>query len=217
MRERFGRRPHLRAVAARQATKGNAKTVAAIDWPRGKPVRVITPPGAMKVSVGSGANWFAVDGELRIDEGRVLGLQKLMKLAHESRRGRFVALGDGEYLALTERLRQQLADLQAMSQIEKGELRLPGAAAAFLAETMEGSELSGDKPWARRLALLDEAAALNPEPTVALQAQLRSYQAEGFAWMVRLAHAGLGACLADDGAARPAAAHRDHPPRPTRP
>jgi len=92
VRERFGRRPHLRAVAARQATKGNAKTVAAIDWPRGKPVRVITPPGAMKVSVGSGANWFAVDGELRIDEGRVLGLQKLMKLAHESRRGRFVAL-----------------------------------------------------------------------------------------------------------------------------
>ena len=172
--------------------------VSALDWPRGKPVRVITPPGAMQVSVGSGANWFAVDGELRIDEGRVIGLQKLMQLAHESKRGRFVALGDGEYLALTERLRQQLADLQALSSIEKGQLRLPGAAAAFLAETLDDDQLSGDKPWARRLALLNEAAALNPEPPGALQAQLRSYQAEGFAWMVRLAHAGLGACLADD-------------------
>ena len=172
--------------------------VAALDWPRGKPVRVITPPGAMQVSVGSGANWFAVDGELRIDEGRVLSLQNLMKLAHESKRGRFVALGDGEYLALTERLRQQLADLQALSQLEKGQLRLPSAAAAFLAETLDEDQLSGDKPWARRLALLNEAAALNPEPPAALQAQLRSYQAEGYAWMVRLAHAGLGACLADD-------------------
>ena len=172
--------------------------VAALDWPRGKPVRVITAPGALQVSVGSGANWFSVDGELRIDEGRVLGLQKLMQLAHDSKRGRFVALGDGEYLALTERLRQQLADLQALSSIEKGQLRLPGAAAAFLAETLDDSTLTGDKPWARRLALLNEAAEMMPEPPAALQAQLRSYQAEGFAWMVRLAHAGLGACLADD-------------------
>ena len=172
--------------------------VAALDWPRGKPVRVITPPGAMQVNVGSGTNWFAVDGELRIDEGRVLGLQKLMQLAHESKRGRFVALGEGEYLALTDRLRQQLADLRAMSQLEKGQLRLPGAAAAFLAETLDDSALTGDKPWTRRLALLNEAAALDPEVPPGLQAQLRSYQAEGFAWMVRLAHAGLGACLADD-------------------
>ena len=175
--------------------------VAALDWPRGKPVRVITPPTGLQVTVGTvgqGADWFSVDGELRVDEGRVLGLQRLMQLAFESKRGRFVALGDGEYLALTDRLRQQLADLQAMAQVEKGKLKLPGAAAAFLVETLDGSDASGDKPWLRRIALLDEAAALQPEPPAALQAQLRSYQAEGFAWMVRLAHAGLGACLADD-------------------
>jgi superfamily II DNA or RNA helicase len=172
--------------------------VAALDWPRGKPVRVITPATGLQVTVGSGADWFSVDGELRVDESRVLGLQRLMQLAFESKRGRFVALGDGEYLALTERLRQQLADLQAMSQLDKGQLKLPGAAAAFLAETLDGSDTRGDKPWQRRIALLDEAAALQPEPPAALQAQLRSYQAEGYAWMVRLAHAGLGACLADD-------------------
>jgi superfamily II DNA or RNA helicase len=175
--------------------------VAALDWPRGKPVRVITPPTGLQVTVGTvgqGADWFSVDGELRVDETRVLGLQRLMQLAFESKRGRFVALGDGEYLALTDRLRQQLADLQAMAQLEKGKLKLPGAAAAFLAETLDGSDARGDKPWLRRIALLDEAAALQPDPPTALQAQLRAYQAEGFAWMVRLAHAGLGACLADD-------------------
>lgn len=173
--------------------------VTGLDWPRGKPVSVITPQGdALQIKVGSGADWFAIDGELRIDETRVIGLQRLMQLAHESKRGRFVTLGDGEVLALTDRLRQQLADLQAMARADKGKLVLPGAAAAWLAETLDGAEVSGDKRWGQRLARLDEAAALEPELPKALQAQLRGYQAEGFAWMARLAHAGLGACLADD-------------------
>ncbi len=180
--------------------------IAGIDWPRGKPVRV-TPvaTAALQASVKSGADWFSVDGEVRIDEQRVLGLQKLLQLAHDSRGSRFVALGDGEYLALTEQLRRQLADLQAMAQTEAGggrggtgSFRLPAAAASWLAETLEDSQLTGDKPWAKRLAVLDEAAALQPVVPLGLQAELRSYQADGFAWMARLAHAGLGACLADD-------------------
>ena len=173
--------------------------IAGVDWPRGKPVRVIAmAPKALQVSVSSGADWFAIDGELRVDEGRVLGLQRLMQLAAESKRGRFIALGDGEYLALTEQLRQQLADLRALGQIDKKGLKLPAAAAAWLAETLEGTPLAGDKAWAKRLLLLDEAAELQPVVPAALQAELRGYQAEGYAWMARLAHAGLGACLADD-------------------
>jgi SNF2 family DNA or RNA helicase len=31
-----------------------------------------------------------------------------------------------------------------------------------------------------------------------LQAELRDYQVEGFDWLARLAHWGVGACLADD-------------------
>jgi superfamily II DNA or RNA helicase len=172
--------------------------VAALDWPRGKPLRVVTPQQDLQVTVGSGADWFSVDGSLRVDESRVLSLQRLMQLALDSKRSRFVALGDGDYLALTDRLRQQLADLQALAHSDKGTLKLSAAAVAFLADTLEGSPSSGDQPWQQRLARLDEAAALQPEPPPALQAQLRSYQAEGYAWMVRLAHAGLGACLADD-------------------
>ena len=189
--------PELALAAVEQLPKLAA--VAGVDWPRGKPVRVVSlEPKALQLSVASGTDWFAVDGELRLDETRVLGLQRLMQLAHESRSGRFVALGDGEYLALTEQLRQQLADLQAMGQADKKGLRLPAASAAWLAETLEGTNLLGDKAWAKRLTLLDEAALLEPEVPAALQAQLRSYQAEGYAWMSRLAHAGLGACLADD-------------------
>ncbi len=182
----------LEALPRLQAVDG-------LDWPRGKPVRV-TPVAskAVQIAVSSGRDWFAIDGEVTIDEGRVLGLQQLMQLAQASRQGRFVALGDGEYLALTDRLRQQLADLQALGQADKNGFRLPAAAAAFLSETLDGTTMAGDKPWVRRLALLEESAALDPQPPAALQAQLRGYQAEGYAWMSRLAHAGLGACLADD-------------------
>jgi len=173
--------------------------VAGLDWPRGKAVQVRTAaPNALKIKVASSRDWFAVDGELQLDEQRVLGLRQLLALVREARGSRFVALGEGDYLALTERLRRQLADLDAVGQSDKQGLKLPAAAAGFLAETLDATALAGDKPWARRIAALNEAAALNPEPPPALQAQLRAYQLEGFAWMARLAHAGLGAVLADD-------------------
>jgi len=171
--------------------------VAALDWPRGRPLRVTAvDSAALGVQVASGRDWFALQGELRVDEQRVLGLQRLMELANASR-SRFIALGEGEYLALGERLRQQLADLQAAGRAEKGGFKLPAAAAAWLDGALEGTDASGDRAWQRRVAALAEAAALEPA-IEGLQAELRTYQAEGFAWMVRLAHAGLGACLADD-------------------
>jgi superfamily II DNA or RNA helicase len=188
------------ALAAVERLPQLSSEVVSVDWPRGKPVRVVgVATTALQAKVSSGADWFGVDGELRIDENRVLGLHQLLRLAHASRGSRFVALGDGEYLALTEQLRRQLADLKALGAESTGHgLRLPAAAAAWLAETLEDTQLSGDSPWRQRLGRLDEAAALQPEVPAALQADLRSYQVDGFAWMARLAHAGLGACLADD-------------------
>lgn len=173
--------------------------VASLDWPRGKPVQVtrVTSQG-VKVALSSGRDWFALDGEVQVDDTRVISLQRLMDLLHESRQGRFVSLGEGEYLALTERLRAQLADLRAMASPDKGGLRLPTAAAAFVEQTLEGMTLQADKPWAKHVARLEEAAALLPALPAGLMAELRGYQAEGFAWMARLAHAGLGAILADD-------------------
>ncbi|MDP1650221.1 MAG: DEAD/DEAH box helicase [Rubrivivax sp.] len=173
--------------------------VAALDWPRGKPVRVITlGHAAVQIGVSSGVDWLALDGKVQVDEERVLSLQRLMQLADASGRGRFVALGQGEYLALTEQLRRQLADLQALAETDKQGLRLPVAAAAWLAETLDGQPLTGDRGWTDRLRRFDEAAALQPALPATLQAELRGYQAEGFVWLARLAHAGLGACLADD-------------------
>jgi superfamily II DNA or RNA helicase len=172
--------------------------IAALDWPKGKPLRVLPLEGAaVQIQVSSGRDWLSLAGEAKVDEGRVLGLQELLALARESS-SRFVRMAEGQYLALSEQLRQQLRDLGALAQARKGELQLPKAGAAWLAHGLAGTQLSGDKPWRERLAQLADAAALQPRPPATLKAELRSYQAEGHAWMSRLAAAGFGACLADD-------------------
>lgn len=174
--------------------------IAALDWPRGRPVRVTTvAPHALAVRVTSERQWFALEGELKVDDARVVGLQQLMQMAQQSKAGRFVALGEGEYLALTDRLRQQLADLAALGGVRPdGVFALPAAGAAWLEATLDGMQVEGDNPWRNRLDALQAAATLQPELPKGLRAELRGYQAEGYAWMARLAHAGLGACLADD-------------------
>ncbi len=172
--------------------------IAALAWPKGKPLRVLPVDGAaVQITVSSGRDWLAVNGEARVDEGRVLGLQELLALSRASR-SRFVRLAEGHYLALSEQLRQQLRDLDALGQVKKGGLQLPAASAAWLDQGLAGVQLAGDQAWRERVQRLTDAAALQPQAPRSLRAELRGYQAEGFAWMSRLAAAGFGACLADD-------------------
>ncbi|MGN6828849.1 DEAD/DEAH box helicase [Paucibacter sp. M5-1] len=184
----------LRAVELLPGLPG----VAALDWPKGKPLRVKPLDSAgLAVQVSSGRDWLGLVGEARVDEQRVLSLQQLMALTRASR-SRFVSLGEGQYLALSEQLRQQLRDLDALALAKKDQLQLPRAGASWLDETLEGMAVEGDRPWRERMDALAEAAALQPAAPPGLRAELRGYQLEGYAWMTRLAHAGLGACLADD-------------------
>jgi superfamily II DNA or RNA helicase len=173
--------------------------VRAVEWPKGKPLRVLTPTAdALKMQLKSGRDWFALEGELQLDEGRVLSLQQVLSLLRESRGQRFVALGDGQYLALAEQLRQRLADLDALADADGKSIRLAHTTAAWLADAAEDLGLRGDTRWRERASRLEQAAALDLAVPPGLQAQLRPYQAEGWLWMARLAHAGFGACLADD-------------------
>ncbi|MDC8770048.1 DEAD/DEAH box helicase [Roseateles albus] len=184
----------LRAVEVLPGLPG----IAALDWPKGRPLRV-TPVASqsLTVQVSSGRDWLGLNGEAQLDEGRVIGLQELLTLARASR-SRFVRLGEGEYLALSEQLRQQLRDLDALGQVKKDQLQLPHAVASWLDETLIDMAVDGDKSWHSRMDALAGAAALQPALPPGLRAELRGYQMEGYAWMTRLAQAGLGACLADD-------------------
>ena len=179
-------------------------SILALDWPQGRPVRVA--PGALDqltLKVRTHENWLALDGKLKVDEELVIGLQQLITFATEGK-SRFMPLGDGRFLALTQELRDRVADIAAVTEKQTArannpdEVRAPAIAAPWLQAAMAGARVEHDAAYAARLMALDEARRVVPALPSTLQAELRPYQEEGFEWAMRLAAAGLGACLADD-------------------
>ena len=179
-------------------------SILALDWPQGRPMRVAS--GALDqlmLKVKTHENWLALDGKLKVDEELVVGLQQLIAFATEGK-SRFMPLGDGRFLALTQELRERVADIAAVTEKQTArannpdEVRAPSIAAPWLQAAMQGAQVEHDAAYAARLIALDDARRVVPVLPSTLQAELRPYQEEGFEWAMRLASAGLGACLADD-------------------
>jgi SNF2 family DNA or RNA helicase len=110
-----------------------------------------------------------------------------------------VKLADGQFLALTQEFRKRLEDLRSFSEPSGAGVRFHPLAAAALEEWIdEVGDLKADKQWRDHIKRLKQAQTLQPQLPSTLQAELRDYQLEGFNWLARLAHWGVGACLADD-------------------
>ncbi|MBF0262193.1 MAG: DEAD/DEAH box helicase [Magnetococcales bacterium] len=170
------------------------------EWPEGERLRVSRPLsiGAMRLSFERQKDWFAVDGALRIDETRVIGLQELLKLM-EGSAGRFVPLGEGRYLALTEEFRKRLSQLEAFTQGAGAKRQVHPLAIGALEPMMrEAGEGWIDPAWAEQIERLRRVNDWVPEIPSTFTAELREYQKEGVRWLLRLASWGAGACLADD-------------------
>ena len=170
------------------------------EWPKGQPMRVRTAAAPqLALRVKSEGDWLALDGELTldVDSGEVLRLQQLLELVQQGRR-RYVALGNGDFLALTDTLRQQLADLKAISTAHGAQQRLPALAAIAWAAQTGAPPLDGDDAWQRRSDAWAAAQARSFSVPAGLAAELRDYQLAGWTWLMRLAASGFGAVLADD-------------------
>ncbi|QLI82958.1 DEAD/DEAH box helicase [Chitinibacter fontanus] len=169
-------------------------------WPEGERFRLkaTRAMSQLKMGIKQQGDWFVVNGEITLDDGKVLQLRQLLSLL-DGAPGRFVQLGDNEYLALTDNLRRRLEELRALSEESKDGLKINLLASGALAElAAEAGEVEADKRWQAHLAKLDTLSQHQPKVPSTLQATLRDYQLEGFQWLSRLAHWGVGACLADD-------------------
>ncbi|MBF0179705.1 MAG: DEAD/DEAH box helicase [Magnetococcales bacterium] len=171
-----------------------------LEWPEGEKLLVSRPLGLGNLSlrITSERDWFAVDGALRVDEALVVGLQDLLKQMSGATQ-RFVPLGEGRYLALTEELRKRLAQLEACTQSAGGHRQVhPMAVGVVDAMTGELADCETDEGWRVRLEGMRQALEWEPELPSTFTAELRGYQQEGYRWLARLARWGAGACLADD-------------------
>ena len=168
------------------------------EWPKGKSLRV-KPVAAVqvKLSVTSRGDWLDIDGEVALDGGEVLRLRQLLDLLAQGK-SRYVALGDGGFLALTDTLRQQLADLRAVVQTQGKGQRISAMAALAWGAQADAPALGGDAAWMRRSQAWEASQQQVFTLPQALLAELRDYQSSGWQWLMRLAASGFGAVLADD-------------------
>ena len=171
-----------------------------LEWPEGESLKV-TPPASLqqfRLHIRRQRDWFSATGELRLDDGQMLDMRQLLALMQESP-GRFVPLGEGKFLALTREFRKRLEELNSFTEpTAKGVRFHPLAALALEELTEQAGSLRSDRNWKEHIQRLREAETLDPVLPSTLQAELRDYQVEGFRWLARLAHWGVGACLADD-------------------
>ncbi|MDX2433092.1 MAG: DEAD/DEAH box helicase [Desulfobacterales bacterium] len=182
-----------------------------VEWPEGQRIAVRQVASMEKLSLqvrrmkgSKGLSWFAMTGSLAIDEFLVVDMKRLVELARRNS-GRFLPLGNGEFLALTDEFRRRLDDISYFAEFHAKQdasdrsLRIhPLAALALENMTKSLGTLEADETWMNQLQLINEAHSLNPKVPSTLQAELRDYQIDGYKWLSRLAHWGGGACLADD-------------------
>lgn len=171
-----------------------------LEWPEGEKLKIRNKAGidGWRLQIKQEQDWFAVSGELELDDGSVMDMQALLSLLEQTS-SRFVPIGDGQFLALTEAFRKRLDEFSAYSERHGKGARFHPLAALALEETLdEVGELKADKRWKSHIKKLKESKKIAPEIPSTLQVELRDYQQEGFRWLAQLAHWGVGACLADD-------------------
>jgi SNF2 family DNA or RNA helicase len=174
-----------------------------LEWPKEEPYRLsgVASVTNTKLSLGTAGDWLTASGEVKVSDDLVLTMRQLLDLVATMPRGaEFVELGEGQFLALESDFRHYLEDMQSLAQPGKGDLvKLPPLAAIALEDFVEktGSTVRS-KSWKEKIENFRAARDHDPEVPATLQAELRSYQLEGYRWLSRLAMCGAGACLADD-------------------
>ncbi|MFK5950127.1 MAG: DEAD/DEAH box helicase [Methylococcales bacterium] len=166
-----------------------------LTWPKGKKIKLghAADLKQMHITIKKQKDWFSLQGELKLGDDDVLEMMQLLQLLEQSP-GRFLKLGENQFITLTKELRKRLDDLHHYSD----DLRFHPLAAQAMESLTDGMQVKQSKPWKDQLNKITSASDLiTPIPST-FQAELRDYQQEGFQWLARLAHLGAGACLADD-------------------
>lgn len=171
-----------------------------LEWPKGEKLRVSSVAGFEQFSmrIRGKNNWFEVDGELQVDENKVLSLQELLALSASGQQ--FVEISPGRFIALANEFRRRLRQIDGlMSARKNGSLQLhPLAAGALDVFTEQVQHADFDQKFRENREQISAAFKTKHKVPGNFKAQLRPYQQEGFEWLSRCAAAGFGACLADD-------------------
>ncbi len=159
--------------------------------------KIFRRPGAMRVGVSSGVDWFELHGE--VDYGGAAA--KLPALLAALRRGEnMVRLDDGTYGLLPEEWLTRFGPIAGLGTAEADHLRFRRNQAGLLDALLATQpEVDCDATFARvRDELRSFAGIRAGEQPEGFVGQLRDYQRDGVGWMDFLRRFSFGGCLADD-------------------
>ena len=131
-----------------------------LAWPEGERFKTPQKATASRLHLGlkGEGQWFALEGQLELDEGRILDLQQLLDLLPQAK-GDFVPLGDGLWINMERHFRERLEGLRALAMPHGDGLRLAPASALALEElTLEVGRFTAPKIWKERAAAIRPAA-----------------------------------------------------------
>ena len=172
------------------------------EWPEGQGFKVRSL-GKGLVSwngvVRQRGQWFDIEGDVDIDEQTRISISELLELVGKSK-GKYVKIGENEFLALSEKLRTQLKALDAIANRERGNIKISPFSAALMGDDLLRGELhlEMDETLRNIRQRILEGSEYSPGIPEELNATLRPYQKDGYLWMARLNSWGAGALLADD-------------------
>ncbi|MBT8347265.1 MAG: DEAD/DEAH box helicase, partial [Desulfofustis sp.] len=173
-----------------------------VEWPEGEKLAISHQASLKNLNLKirtNRQNWFGLSGELVLDQELVIDLKEILSRIRTSS-GRFIEVEDGHYIALTREFRKRLDELNTFGEDdgEAEEISVHPLAAHSLGKLVEQATTTTDKAWRDQVARAEQVQAFTPELPSTLRAELRDYQLEGYHWLARLAHWGVGGCLADD-------------------
>jgi superfamily II DNA or RNA helicase len=154
-------------------------------------------PGAIKIEVKSGMDWFDLDA--RVDFGTQVA--HLPELLAALRRGEnMIALDDGTFGMLPEEWLKKYAGLAGLGTAEGDHVRFHRSQVGLVDALVTAQpDAKCDAVFGRirkELHAFDGVEAVDPPP--GFTGRLRGYQREGLGWLGFLEKFGFGGCLADD-------------------
>jgi len=159
--------------------------------------KIFRRPGAFRIEVSSGVDWFELHGE--VEYGNTTA--RLPELLAALRRGdKMVRLDDGTYGVLPEEWLRRIGPLAGMGEPEHGHVRFRQSQVGLLDTLLTAQpEARCDETFARAREELRRFHGVEPAAQPAgFVGRLRDYQSEGLGWMHFLQRFSFGGCLADD-------------------
>ncbi|MFK7799905.1 MAG: DEAD/DEAH box helicase [Aureispira sp.] len=168
-----------------------------IEWPKGEQLRIKRQIDTenLQLSIQRENDWFGISGTLQVNEHLVLNMRDLL-IKMQQQQSEFIELDDGQFLALSKQLKNQLDGIYKYTD-EDGKIH-PLASFALDELLTDFSSVDVDDSWKAHTKHLQSIEQQQFEIPTTLDATLRSYQIEGYQWLCKLSEWGVGACLADD-------------------